>query len=207
MERARFGYTILNLAMLGAVLWFVRASRLRRARPDERQDLEENALVGADWERVRRERCLPANCPRLIGQRQRPRKDVTCEVCATTFLEQRLQRLLSAPSPTEPTASEPVWMRDSLSGRVGGSLAAPIEEPVEVASPLMRGGRHGRHRRRATTSAAQLGAVRVGLGLACVAVGAIVAALGGLLWLIVPGCLLVFVGLGLIAAGVSLDAD
>lgn len=205
MERALFWYTFLNLSILVAVLWFVRAARLRRARPDERQDLEENALVRTDWERVRQERCLPSNCPRVMGQPPRPRKDVTCEVCATTFLEQRLQRLLNVPPVARSGSSDACWSRDAHSGRVGGSHGAPREEPGNVASQLLDGSAVSRRKQRAS-AAAQLGVVRVGLGLACVAVGAGVAALGGLLWLIVPGALLVFVGLGLIASGISLGA-
>jgi hypothetical protein len=206
MERALFWYTFLNLAILVAVLWFVRASRLRRARPDERQDLEENALVRADWERVRLERCLPSNCPRTMGQPPRPRKDFTCEVCGTTFLEQRLQRLLTVPHVLEPGAIDPSWNRDAVSGRVGGSRAAPPEEPGEVASQLLDGAAISGRRRRAGAAAVQIGVVRIALGLACVAVGAGVAAFGGLLWLIVPGALMVLLGLGLIAAGISLGA-
>ena len=98
-------YIVLNLAIFGFVLLFVRAARARAA-PNERQDLEENALVTADWELVRRERCLPSRCPRVIGQPPRPRKDVTCEVCAATFLEIRLQRLLDGPLAPEPAAPE-----------------------------------------------------------------------------------------------------
>lgn len=219
MGQALFWYTFLNLAILGAVLCFVRASRLRRARPDERQDLEENTLVRADWERVRIERCIPSRCPRVLGQPPRPRKDVTCEVCATTFLEQRLQRLLSLPTAPDPGVSEPPWSRDALSGRIGGSRAAPLEEPADVVSPPLDAAAGPTHRQRARAQepgtrvtgrdagGSPLGVVRVGLGLACVAVGAGAAALGGLLWLIVPGCLLVLVGLGLIASGVSLGSD
>src|SRR5437870_5949638 len=96
MELALFGYTLLNLLILGCVLLFVRASRTR-AQPDERQDLEENALVRHDWELMRSERCVPSGCPRLLGQPARPRKDVTCEVCAATFLERRLLQLLDSP--------------------------------------------------------------------------------------------------------------
>ena len=67
MEAALVCYTLLNLAILGFILLFVRASRAR-AVPNERRDLEENSLVTADWEWVRRERCLPSGCPRLRGQ-------------------------------------------------------------------------------------------------------------------------------------------
>jgi hypothetical protein len=211
MERALFLYTFLNLAILGAVLWFVRASRLRRARPDERQDLEENALVRADWELVRIEHCIPSGCPRVIGQPPRPRRDVTCEVCATTFLEQRLQRLLSSPPGSNPTPPDPPWIRDALSGRVGGSRSAPMRGQRsargDLASSLIEADPGGERRGRTAAVAAQLGVVRVGIGLACVAVGAGVAAFGGLLWLIVPGALLVLIGLGLIAAGVTQGAE
>src|SRR5947199_3032083 len=102
MEAVLVCYTVLNLAILGFIVLFVRASRAR-AVPNERRDLEENALVTADWEWVRRERCLPSGCPRLRGQPARPRKDVTCEICAATFLEIRLQRLLDGPSAPEPS--------------------------------------------------------------------------------------------------------
>ena len=96
MEAVLVGYTLLNLAILGFIILFVRASRARAA-PNERRDLEENSLVTADWEWVRRDRCLPSGCSRLRGQPSRPRKDVTCEICAATFLEIRLQRLLEGP--------------------------------------------------------------------------------------------------------------
>ena len=49
MEAVLVCYTLLNLAILGFIVLFVRASRAR-ASPNERRDLEENALVTADWE-------------------------------------------------------------------------------------------------------------------------------------------------------------
>src|SRR5260370_35156089 len=104
MEAVLVCYTVLNLAILGFISLFVRASRVR-AIPHERQDLEENALVAADWEMVRRERCLPSGCPRLRGQPPRPRQDGTCEICAATFLEIRLQRLLDGPLAAGPAAA------------------------------------------------------------------------------------------------------
>src|SRR5207244_7926761 len=138
MEVALVWYIGLKLAIFGFVRLFVRAARARAA-PNERQDLEENALVTADWELVRRERCLPSGCPRVIGQPPRPRKDVTCEVCAATFLEVRLQRVLEAPPAPEPGAAEPPRARETIPGRGGApcipALAPPSELPMPISDP------------------------------------------------------------------------
>jgi len=200
MQLALVWYTILNLLILGCVLLFVRASRTR-AQPKERQDLEENALVRADWELVRNERCLPSGCPRVIGQPPRPRKDVTCEVCATTFLELRLQRLLGAPLPTDPGReapgvyqSAPGYSDGSRAARAGPRHApgAPTAEPVDPAQP---GGR--------PVGRAML---RLGLGVVCVAAGAVIAAFGGMLWLVIPGLVTVLVGLVLMVSSAASGA-
>ena len=211
MEVALVWYIVLNLAIFGFVLLFVRAARARAA-PNERQDLEENALVTADWELVRRERCLPSRCPRVIGQPPRPRKDVTCEVCAATFLEIRLQRLLDGPLAPEPAAPE-------ATDGVGRSLSShpippslhhsitPRGDPLALEPPAPEAGRWRGQRERCPASAPRRWALfRFGLGIGCVAAGAAVAAFGGLLWLIVPGYLMVLIGLGLIASGAASGA-
>src|SRR5207247_3336113 len=115
--------------MLRVVVLFVRASRARAA-PNERPDLEENALIAADWELVRRERCLPSGCRRVRGQPPRPRKDVTCEVCAATFLEVRLQRLLETPSALKPGPPELPRTRETMPGRANVPCASALEEPL-----------------------------------------------------------------------------
>src|SRR5262245_16154388 len=131
MQLTLVWYILLNLLIFGLVLLFVRASRTR-VRPDERQDLEENALLKADWELVRRERCVPSGCPRVIGQPPRPRKDVTCEVCAATFLELRLQRLLDAPPAPDAPLREVCWGAEAMPGRASASRAAPPEECLDL---------------------------------------------------------------------------
>jgi hypothetical protein len=211
MELALVWYILLNLAIFGLVLMFVRAARARAA-PNERQDLEENALVGADWERVCRERCLPIHCPRLLGQPPRPRKDVTCEICAATFLEVRLQRLLDSPLATEPArpeATDPVVSEGAvLTGHPVSSCShhpdARRGEPVGLglSATNAAGGRGGRERA-PDASGRHWAAVRFGLGIGAVVAGALVAAFafGGFLWLIIPSFLMVLIGLGLIASG------
>lgn len=214
MEMALVGYIILNLAIFGFVLLFVRAARARVA-PNEPQDLEENALVNADWELVRRERCLPSHCRRLMGQPPRPRQDVTCEVCAAMFLEGRLQRLLEgplAPEPIAPEAAEGMLSEGMpLSTRPAPPAADfsvhPRGDPLALAPPAPDPGRcrssQERFRERATRRRAL---VRFSLGLGCTAAGAAVAAFGGLPWLIIPGCVMVLIGLALIASGVASGA-
>jgi hypothetical protein len=209
MEVALVWYILLNLAVFGFVLLFVRAARAR-VTPNEPQDLEENALVNADWERVRRERCLPSHCPRARGQPPRPRKDVTCEICAATFLDLRLQRLLEgplAPEPAGPEAADGVLSdgRTFLVHPHAASSHPPVrrrEEPLPMDPPDAPAGRWRGPRERSLSGATPRWAlIRFGLGIGCVAAGAAVAAFGGQLWLIIPGYLLVLMGLGLIASG------
>jgi hypothetical protein len=201
MQLALVWYTILNLVILGCVLLFVRASRAR-AHPDERQDLEENALVRADWELVRTERCLPSGCPRVIGQSPRPRKDVTCEVCATTFLEVRLQRLLGAPLPTEP-GWEPPRVYQIVPGCAGTSGAASREERRSPEAPAAERDTARRDQLQADAETMHWAMLRLGLGVVCVATGAAVAAFSGLLWLVIPGYVAVLIGLGLMASSAA----
>jgi len=216
MEVALVWYIVLNLAIFGFVLLFVRAARARAA-PNERQDLEENALVTADWELVRRERCLPSRCPRVIGQPPRPRKDVTCEVCAATFLEIRLQRLLDGPLAPEAAAPEATdGVGRSLSAHPSPPSPHPSNpplgggggDPLALDPPAPEAGRWRGQRERCPASAPRRWALfRFGLGIACVAAAAAVGAFGGgLLWLIVPGYLMVLIGLGLIASGAASGA-
>lgn len=205
MELALVWYTLLNLVILGLVLIVVRAFRVRAA-PDERQDLEENALIAADWELVRREHCLPSGCPRRIGQPPRPRKDVTCEVCAATFLEARLQRLLHQPLAPEPSTPELPLAREALPSRHGAPCARALEAPSGRHPSLSEEPRWRGARRRPLSPAARWALVRFGLGIACVVIGAGIAAFGGLLWLIIPGYIAVLVGLALIASGAASGA-
>jgi hypothetical protein len=211
MELALVWYILLNLAIFGFVLLFVRAGRAR-VTPNERQDLEENALVGADWELVRRERCLPARCPRLMGQPPRPRKDVTCEICAATFLEVRLQRLLDgplAPEPANPEATDNLIPEGAIltSHPCSPSLHPPLARRLEPfgldlsASETPRW--HGRRERALPPADRRWAVVRFILGIVCVAAGAAVAFFGGLLWLILPGFLIVLMGLALIASSAA----
>jgi hypothetical protein len=213
MEAALVWYTLLNLAILGFIVLFVRASRAR-AVPNERQDLEENALVAADWELVRRERCLPSGCPRVRGQPPRPRKDVTCEICAATFLEIRLQRLLEgplAPEPSDPGA-EGLIMDGGI--RSTHPATAPVSRPLTVRGnareldvrPVDTRLRRATRKHGPARAAGRWVRIRFGVGIGCVAAGAAVAAFGGLLWLIIPGYLMVLLGLGLIASSASSDA-
>jgi hypothetical protein len=214
MEMALVWYVILNLAIFGFVLLFVRAARARVA-PNEPQDLEENALINADWDLVRRERCLPSHCRRLMGQPPRPRKDVTCEVCAATFLEGRLQRLLEGPLAPEwiapetaeglisegmPCSARPVAPAADRSIQHRGdplALDQSVPDPERCRSPRER------FLERATRRWAL---VRFTLGIGCTAAGAGVAAFGGLLWLIIPGYVMVLIGLALIASGAASGA-
>jgi hypothetical protein len=198
MELALLGYTLLNLTILGAVLWFVRASRAR-AVPDERPDLEENALVAADWELVRRERCLPSGCRRVRGQPPRPRKDITCEVCAATFLEVRLQQLLELPSVPKQGLSELPRARETTYHGANVPCAHAVEESPHSRSHAGRLG--GTRTHRAALTAARWALLRLALGVICVSAGAAIALFGGLHFWIVPGYLTVFVGLALIVSG------
>jgi hypothetical protein len=212
MEAALVWYILLNLAIFGFVLLFVRAARAR-VTPNEPKDLEENALVHADWERVRRERCLPSRCLRVIGQPPRPRKDVTCEVCAATFLEMRLRRLLEGPLAPEPAGPETAdgVLSDGMPlsshpitpspchpvCRRGDRLALDPPEP-EV------GHWRGPRKRSPAATTRRWALVRFGLGITFLAGGAAIAAFGGgLLWLIMLGCLMVLIGLGLMASGAA----
>jgi hypothetical protein len=208
MEAVLVGYTFLNLAILGFIMLFVRASRAR-AVPDERRDLEENALVSADWEWVRRERCLPSGCPRLRGQPPRPRKDVTCEICAATFLEARLQRLLegpSAPEPVDPGMSGLIFDEEAPSACRTPSAVSPVlairgrarQAEVRSAGAVLR--RSTRHRSAARRSR-RWARLRFGLGIGCVMAGAVVATASGPPALIAAGCMVALLGLGLIALG------
>src|SRR5205823_11179435 len=191
MELALLGYTVLNLTILGFVVLFVRAARARAA-PNERPDLEENALIAADWELVRRERCLPSGCRRVRGQPPRPRKDVTCEVCAATFLEVRLQRLLELPSapksgpPELPHAREPMPGRDPVpcASALEGSLKS---RPSLTSQPSAQTAAFAGQKCSSTTISARWALVRLGMGLVFVAAGGAFAAFGGLLGWIVPG--------------------
>jgi hypothetical protein len=146
----------------------------------------------------------------VLGQPPRPRKDVTCEICAATFLELRLQRLLegpSAPEPAGPEAGDGV-LSDGRTLSAHPHASSPHQparrrgEPLPPGPPDARAGRWRGPRERSLAGAAPRWAlIRFGLGIGCVVAGAAVAAFGGLLWLIIPGYLLVLMGLGLIASG------
>jgi hypothetical protein len=210
MEAVLLGYTVLNLATLGFIVLFVRASRAR-AMSNERRDLEENALVAADWDWVRRERCLPSGCPRLRGQPPRPRKDVRCEICAATFLEIRLQRLLDAPAALEPAdpGSETLAAEEgSRSGRPAAPLI--IEErallgPVRPSESRSAGSRWRRalHRQPRGRAIRRWARLRFGLGISGAAVGAVAATFGGTLWLMAAGGVTALLGLALIASSAA----
>ena len=210
MEAVLVGYTLLNLATLGFIVLFVRASRAR-AVPNERRDLEENALVAADWEWMRRERCLPSACPRLRGQPSRPRKDVTCEICAATFLEIRLQRLLEgtpAAEPAEPGSEGRMAEEGSRAARPGAPLVIQERarpEPARLSKSRSAGGRWRRilHRKPRGRASLRWARLRFGLGLAGVAAGAAAATFGGMPSLIAGGCLIAISGLALIASSAA----
>jgi hypothetical protein len=213
MEAVLVGYTLLNLATLGFIVLFVRASRAR-AVPNERRDLEENALVAADWDWVRRERCLPSACPRLRGQPPRPRKDVTCEICAATFLEIRLQRLLEGAPAAEPAEPGPEG-RIAAEGSRSALPAAPLvtQERADSGPACQRvaptaSGRWQRPLRprppgRATLLRARL---RFGLGIGGAATGAGVATFGGTPSLLAVGGVIALCGLALIASSAARGA-
>lgn len=208
MEAVLVGYTFLNLAILGFIVLFVRASRAR-AVPNERRDLEENALVTADWEWVRRERCLPSGCHRVRGQPPRPRRDVTCEICAATFLDIRLQRLLegpAAPEPADPGMGGLILEQGRPSVRPAPSAVSPVltirdrarqPELRSAGAALRRATRH----RAGARGGRPWARFRFGLGIGCVVAGAAVATSNGPPPLIAAGCLVALLGLGLIALG------
>lgn len=208
MEVALVWYIVLNLAIFGFVVLFVRAARSRVA-PHEPQDLEENALVNADWERVRRERCLPSHCRRVLGQPPRPRKDVTCEICAATFLDSRLQRLLGGPlSPERGTPGNTKASRSegSPSSRCSNAPESHRSgpragDPLALVPPGAEARRRAAPATQRSAAGRRWGLVRFLLGIACTVAGAAVAAFGGLLWLILPGYGMVLIGLALILSG------
>ena len=213
MQAALVCYTLLNLAILGFIVLFVRASRAR-AVPNERQDLEENALVAADWEMVRGERCLPSGCPRLRGQPPRPPKDVACEICAATFLAIRLQRLLDGPLATESADAE---SEGRLADRGMGSahpVSPLVSQPLMVRSkarelrarPSDAWRRPAARKSRRSGTAGRWSRIRFGLGIGGVAAGAAVVAFGGLAWVVLPGYGMVLLGLGLIASSAASGA-
>jgi hypothetical protein len=210
MAAALVCYTLLNLAILGFIILFVRASRARAA-PNERRDLEENSLVTADWEWVRRERCLPSGCPRLWGQPLRPRKDVTCEICAATFLEIRLQRLLEGPPAPEPIDSRTgrrAGQTESGSAHPGRSTSSPVltlQGPGREPDVRVAGTKRPRVLRRGHLGSAahRWASLSLTLGLGCVAAGTAVAAFGGVEWWVVLGSLIALLGLGLIAVSAA----
>src|SRR5262249_30836060 len=148
-----------------------------------------------------------SGCPRVRGQPPRPRRDVTCEICAATFLEARLQRLLEAPSapePVDPGMSGLIFEEGRPSPRPAPSAVSPVvairgrarEPELRSAGTLPR--RATRHRSVAGTSR-RWARLRFGLGIGCVVAGAVVATSSGPPALIAAGCLVALLGLGLLA--------
>jgi len=210
MEAVLVGYTLLNLVTLGFIILFVRASRAR-AFPHERRDLEENALVAADWQWMRRERCLPSGCPRLRGQPARPRKDVTCEICAATFLEIRLQRLLEGPTawePADPGSERFAVEEGTRSVRPVAPLIIQQRAILEPSRPSGSRSASGRgrqihHLQPGGKESLRWARLRFGLGLGGAAAGAAAATFSRTPWLMAAGCLVALCGLALIASSTA----
>jgi hypothetical protein len=185
-------YTVLNILVFGLVVLFARAARTR-ARPNERVDLEDNSIIDEEWDLIRQEQCLPSGCPRRVGTPPRPRKDVTCEICAALFMERYWQERLSS----HPSSA---GRRGNRAGRDAGAAPMGLAEPslvsLDCAVPgevLMR-----RRRNRTTFQRAARGRKFYAAGGCCVIAGALVGILSSFL---LPGYLLVLTGIALLIAG------
>jgi hypothetical protein len=191
-------YTVLNILVFGFVVLFARASRMR-TRANERVDLEDNSIMAEEWALIRRLQCLPSGCPRTVGTPPRPRKDVTCEICAALFMERYWQERLGA-SPAE-TGTGSRGTRDTGSAPLGladaGRLSLHASPPGELLA----------HRERREPIRRQIARGRrlYALGLGCVVAGAVVGILSsfGVLSGIIAGYLLVITGIGCLVAGAA----
>jgi hypothetical protein len=184
-------YTVLNILVFGSVVLFARATRMR-GRPNERVDLEDNSIIAEEWELIRREQCLPTRCPRSVGSPPRPRKDVTCEICAALFMERYWQERLSDTSPA-PTR------RGASAGREFHSAPMGLAEPSLVSIDF--GASENAVRRAANFSLARHAARAryfCAAGVCCVVAGASIGVLGSF---ILPGYLLAVTGIALLIAG------
>jgi hypothetical protein len=149
-----------------------------------------------------------------MGQPPRPRKDVTCEVCAATFLEGRLQRLLDgplAPEPLAPGAAEGKQSQGTPLSRYPSTLAPQryghrAGDPLAVAASGSPSGQRPTGVPGAGMASRRWALARFGLGIGCTVAGAAIAAFGGLLWLILPGYAMVLLGLTLIISGAAAGA-
>lgn len=157
-----FFFTLFSIAIFGLIALFARGAR-DHVPANERRDLEENSIIDEEWEWVRRRRCLPTRCSRALGQPPHPRRDLTCEICAATFMERHWRYLVGVVPEHETcrvsprrargaTAHERVLNREILP-RAPGTRGArePIElleEPVPTAMPpaLPAGRWQGRRR-------------------------------------------------------------
>jgi hypothetical protein len=191
-------YTVLNILVFGFVVLFARAARMR-TRADERVDLEDNSIMAEEWALIRRLQCLPSGCPRTVGAPPRPRKDVTCEICAALFMERYWQERLGT-SPAE-TGAGSRSTRDTGSASLGradaGRVSLPILPPDEFLPRRERCG----PRRSPSARARWLYVV----GFCCVVAGAGVGILSsfGVLSGIILGYLLVITGIGFLIAGAA----
>jgi hypothetical protein len=186
-------YTVLNILVFGFVVLFARATRLR-ARPNERVDLEDNSIIAEEWDLIRCRQCVPSRCSRAVGVPPRPRKDVTCEICAALFMERYWQERLSGVPAAEAGGSR--GPRDTGGAPTG--LAEP--RPVPTQSALSAAAPVRRERRDPTLRQLVCARRLYVVGLGCVVAGALIGALGNF---IVPGYLLVITGVGLLIAGAA----
>jgi hypothetical protein len=200
-------YILLNITVFGLVVLFARAARARTA-PNERVDLEDNSIIAEEWALLREKQCLPARCPRAIGSPPRPRKDVTCEICAALFMERYWQERLSSVGSAEPGgagrgASLPV----GEAGRKGGaSPTGGRTEPafISMDAPLPRGVLVGPERLDPAPRRPAGGRRLYVAGFCCMAVGAAAGILSTSLipgYFLIPAYLLALTGIALLIAG------
>jgi hypothetical protein len=185
-------YTVLNILVFGFVVLFARATRLR-ARPNERVDLEDNSIIAEEWDLIRRRQCLPSRCSRTVGAPPRPRKDVTCEICAALFMERYWQERLSGVPAAEAGGSR----APRESGGAAMGLAEPRPVPTQTVLSRTPSRREGK-----CPSLRQVAYARrlYTVGIGCVVAGALI---GALSTFIIPGYLLVISGVGLLIAGAA----
>lgn len=191
-------YTVLNILVFGVVVLFARASRMR-TRANERVDLEDNSIMAEEWALIRRLQCLPTGCPRTVGAPARPRKDVTCEICAALFMERYWQERLGT-SPAE-TGAGSRGMRDTGSAPLGRTEAEwrslPLLPSHEFLPPRERNTvRRARSRRGRWLYALGFGFVVAGAGVGILSSFGV---FGGL----IVGYLLVITGIGFLVAGAA----
>jgi hypothetical protein len=186
-------YTLLNILVFGFVVLFARATRMR-TRANERVDLEDNSIMAEEWELIRRLQCLPSRCSRVVGTPARPRKDVTCEICAALFMERYWQERIGGVSTAEASAGSRGG-RDTSVAPLGladaGLISLQTSFPDEA---LLRPGR-----RQPAPRLIARGRTLYVLGFGCVVAGALV----GVLNFLIPGYLLVITGIGFLVAGAA----